>query len=345
MPDGPHRIDWEWEEIVLACDLVAQNSWRQLDASDPRVRELSGMLQRMSMHPPEDRLPSFRNAAGVARKTYNIATVHPDYAGPPSNGNKLDKKVLDEFLDDREQMHRYAQSLRQAAERDELGNVSHLVGDEYESVLEGRYLLRLHRVRERKPALREKKIRSVQARAMRSRAKRAALTSSRLTAIGARASLKASTGRDDRTAVCLRLSSDHARVLIEVWDGDPRPPAPKDLSEDGTPDPHEEGGRGLFLVTALSTRWDWYLTQEPAGKVVWCELAAEPPEPSEGARSARQALLPQRVPREQQKQPIEVMNDLDLLRRIRDRLRDLSLAGDAQRRCRRAASASPSSVW
>ena len=87
------------------------------------------------------------------------------------------------------------------------------------------------------------------------------------------------------TAVRLRLSSDNARVLIEVWDADPRPPAPKDLGEDGTPDPQEEGGRGLFLVAALSTRWDWYLTQEPAGKVVWCELAAEPPEPSEGLRA------------------------------------------------------------
>jgi 5-methylcytosine-specific restriction enzyme A len=161
MPDGPHRIDWEWEEIVLACDLVAQNDWRQLDANDPRVQELSGLLQRMSIHPLEARLPSFRNAAGVARKTYNIATVHPDYVGPPSNGNKLDKEVLDEFLDDYEQMHRFAQSLRQAAAEDEPGNVSQLVGDEYESVMEGRYLLRLHRVWERKPALRERKIRSV----------------------------------------------------------------------------------------------------------------------------------------------------------------------------------------
>jgi hypothetical protein len=52
----------------------------------------------------------------------------------------------------------------QAAERDKPRNFSQLVGDEYESVLEGRYLLRWHRVRERKPALREKKIRSVQAR-------------------------------------------------------------------------------------------------------------------------------------------------------------------------------------
>ena len=59
---------------------------------------------------------------------------------------------------------------------------------------------------------------------------------------------------EDQTAVCLRLSSDNARVLIGVWDADPRPPAPKDLGEDGIPDPHEEGGRGLFR-RAISRRF------------------------------------------------------------------------------------------
>ena len=53
---------------------------------------------------------------------------------------------------------------------------------------------------------------------------------------------------------------------------------------------------------------------------------AEPPEPSEGTRSAPQALVPRRMPREQQKHPIEVMHDPDVLRRLRDRLRDLSCA-------------------
>jgi anti-sigma regulatory factor (Ser/Thr protein kinase) len=90
------------------------------------------------------------------------------------------------------------------------------------------------------------------------------------------------TACQQQAAICLRLSGDNTRVLIEVWDADPRPPAPKDLGEDGMPDPREEGGRGLFLVAALSARWDWYLTQEPAGKVIWCELAAERPEPAEG---------------------------------------------------------------
>ena len=83
--------------------------------------------------------------------------------------------------------------------------------------------------------------------------------------------VKATAGHD-QAAVCLRLSGDRTRVLIEVWDADPRPPAPRDLGEYGTPDPREEGGRGLFLVEALSARWDWHLTGEPVGKVVWCEI-------------------------------------------------------------------------
>src|SRR5260370_24232143 len=73
------------------------------------------------------------------------------------------------------------------------------------------------------------------------------------------------------------MSGDSARVLIEVWDADPRAPAPKGLGERGTPDTQEEGGRGLFLVAARSARWDWYPTQEPAGKVVWCEIEALSP--------------------------------------------------------------------
>jgi 5-methylcytosine-specific restriction protein A len=164
MSDRRGRLDWQWEEIVLACDLVYQNGWRQLDEGDPRVRELSGILQQMSIHPLDARLTNFRNFAGVAQKTRNIATVHPDYVGSPSNGNKLDKKVLDEFLADPERMRNVAIRLRQLALTDEPENIPELFGDEDESVMEGRYLLRFHRVRERSSKLRDKKIRSVLAR-------------------------------------------------------------------------------------------------------------------------------------------------------------------------------------
>jgi Histidine kinase-like ATPase domain len=83
--------------------------------------------------------------------------------------------------------------------------------------------------------------------------------------------IKATAGQQ-QAAVRLALSSDKERVLVEVWDADPQPPMPKDLGEDGTPDPQEEGGRGLFLVAALTARWDSYLTTEPTGKVVWCGM-------------------------------------------------------------------------
>jgi anti-sigma regulatory factor (Ser/Thr protein kinase) len=85
-----------------------------------------------------------------------------------------------------------------------------------------------------------------------------------------------STAGQQQAAIRLQLSSDSGRVLVEVWDADPQSPVPKDLTDDGIPDLQEEGGRGLFLVAALSTRWNWYPTQEPAGKVVWCELAQSP---------------------------------------------------------------------
>jgi len=193
MPDGPHRIDWEWEEIVLACDLVAQNAWRQLDANDPRVRELSDMWQRMSMHPLEDRLPSFRNAAGVARKTYNIATVHPDYVGPPSNGNKLDKEVLDDFIDDPERMYGYAQSLRRAAERDELGTSRSLSAMSTKVFLRADTCCACTEYGSGSPRCARRRSAASRRAVRRSRAKRAALTSGEPTVIGAWASSNATT--------------------------------------------------------------------------------------------------------------------------------------------------------
>ncbi|MGH3193966.1 MAG: ATP-binding protein [Streptosporangiaceae bacterium] len=79
----------------------------------------------------------------------------------------------------------------------------------------------------------------------------------------------------DRTHLAfirLRLSSDTVRLLIEVWDADPRPPASTALTSDGIPPLDQEGGRGLFLVATLSQRWNWYPVPQWGGKVVWCEM-------------------------------------------------------------------------
>lgn len=43
------------------------------------------------IHPFDQRNPDFRNTAGVARKTHNIASVHPAFRGAPTNTSHLDK--------------------------------------------------------------------------------------------------------------------------------------------------------------------------------------------------------------------------------------------------------------
>ncbi|HEY3687520.1 MAG TPA: ATP-binding protein [Streptosporangiaceae bacterium] len=64
--------------------------------------------------------------------------------------------------------------------------------------------------------------------------------------------------------VVIRVSADD-RVLIEVWDPDPRPPV---LIRVG---PDAESGRGLLLVERLAKDWGHY--RDPyGGKIVWCEL-------------------------------------------------------------------------
>ncbi len=165
MPGAARRNpDWEWDETVLACDLIAQNDWQPLAAEDERVVELSSLLQRMSLHPVEARLGNFRNEDGVSRKTHNLASSDPDWTKWRSNGSQRDREVAAEFLKAPDVMHRIAQDLRLKAMNDTPDNFSRLSLNEEDSVLEGRYLLRFHAARERNQALRQRKIRSVLAR-------------------------------------------------------------------------------------------------------------------------------------------------------------------------------------
>jgi len=162
MPDAARsNPDWDWDETVLACDLVAHNDWQPLAVTDQRVVELSRVLRRMSLHPPEARLESFRNVDGVSRKTHNLASSSPTWTGWRSNSSQRDREVMAQFQKAPDAMHRIAKGLRQNALNDTPEDYSSLASFDEESVLEGRYLLRFHLVRERNQGLRQRKIRNV----------------------------------------------------------------------------------------------------------------------------------------------------------------------------------------
>jgi anti-sigma regulatory factor (Ser/Thr protein kinase) len=139
------------------------------------------------------------------------------------------------------------------------------------------------------------------------------------------------TAGQDGQVVSLHLSGNATQVLIEVHDADPRPPGPGSPREPG--EENSEARDGVLLVAALSSRWDWYPTDDPPGKVVWCELTASPPEPAAPPGPAAflpapvadtppspPESLPRRIPRARAKPQAEIVTDLALLRRLRDHL-------------------------
>ncbi|WP_261561986.1 ATP-binding protein [Frankia tisae] len=126
----------------------------------------------------------------------------------------------------------------------------------------------------------------------------------------------------ERTAksVSLRISRTGPRLLIEVWDGDVRSPVLQDQT------PTAEGGRGLFLVDALSARWSWYRPLT-GGKVVWAELRIDsspsPQKQSAQADTGPPESLPRRTPTAVPEAPFPVtfIDDPVLLGRVVEGLR------------------------
>jgi len=157
--------DWVWDEIVLACDLVVNDDgWRELRTGDPRVAELSDLLRQLPIHPVESRESNFRSPDAVSRKTTDLATAHPEYAGKRTRGGRTDLKVINEFMADTAGMKAVASAIRFRALA---GDFDHLTPrspgdlDEDLGVEEGGLLLRSHYARERNAALRARKIKEV----------------------------------------------------------------------------------------------------------------------------------------------------------------------------------------
>jgi anti-sigma regulatory factor (Ser/Thr protein kinase) len=75
--------------------------------------------------------------------------------------------------------------------------------------------------------------------------------------------IQASPSAERILPVRLWLTSDGTRLLIQVQDTNPCPPAPTGRDDD------DESGRGLVIVDAISTKWGWDAKEDHSGKIVW----------------------------------------------------------------------------
>lgn len=151
------QLNWTYEEVVLAGDLVAANDWKGLRKDDPRVTELSSLLRAATIHPLEGRSDNFRSVNSIARKTYDIATLHPDYEGEATKGGRHDKTVLQEYMMGTGRMHALAEDIR-ASLLNEASAALNNPEIEVLSAQEGTARAVTHLRRERDPKLRRAKI-------------------------------------------------------------------------------------------------------------------------------------------------------------------------------------------
>lgn len=144
---------------------VASNDWKGFDERSASAERLSRLLHQAPFHPLSERGEKFRNPNGVARKSYDIATRHPDYRGVPTNGSHIDGQVLEQFLADPHGMQTVAHAIEMAILSEEL--IDAVAFDEEDDVdldasaAEGRLLLAMHRRYERDPKLRARKLSAV----------------------------------------------------------------------------------------------------------------------------------------------------------------------------------------
>src|SRR5205823_3723053 len=114
---------------------------------------------------------------------------------------------------------------------------------------------------------------------------------------------------DDLKLITVRLLVIERRVIVEVADTDPAFTVT------------DESAR-LQVVPSLCKRWNYY-TPPTGGKVVWGELLLGSPTPGLDQTQELARALPRRVPRREPVDPIEVMDDPRMLRRVWDGLRSL----------------------
>lgn len=150
--DEPRNPPWVRDEEILLLDLYLRH--RPMSESDAHIGELSDLLRRLPLHPPEARAASFRNRNGIFMKLGNLRHIDPSYPGRGlGRTNQMARIVWGEFAGDAVRVHKAAQAIRNVAASSRLQRVLHIPQEDEQFAWEGRVLFRLHRTRERSPRL------------------------------------------------------------------------------------------------------------------------------------------------------------------------------------------------
>ncbi|MDR2085414.1 MAG: HNH endonuclease [Bacteroidales bacterium] len=145
---------WHRDEIILALDLYFDEERGTINASNPKIINLSKILNKLPIFDTKPDENLFRNPNGVNLKLSNFLALDPNYSGKGMQSySKLDKEVFDEFFNNRKRLREIARKIINVVENVELRNKVYQIEDdeisELDSVSEGLVIYKLHKVRER----------------------------------------------------------------------------------------------------------------------------------------------------------------------------------------------------
>jgi 5-methylcytosine-specific restriction protein A len=157
---------WQRDEVILALDLYFTKELGSIDFKNPKIIDLSNLLNRLSILNEKKNQKTFRSPSSVSLKLSNFKAIDPNYSGKGMQSHsKLDEEVFFELNNDLDRLKKIAKEIRNVLDYENLfNNVSQIEDDELlegDSVKEGRILYKMHKVRERNREIIEKKKKKV----------------------------------------------------------------------------------------------------------------------------------------------------------------------------------------
>lgn len=121
-----------------------------MSSETAEVVELSRLLNMLPIHPTETQAKDFRNPTGVHMKLRNLCGLDPPFRGKGlGRGGALERIVWRDFVNDRESLQKIARAIRLSYRgQSSSDNVYDEALDESQ-FREGRFLVRVHNLRER----------------------------------------------------------------------------------------------------------------------------------------------------------------------------------------------------
>lgn len=154
---------WHRDEIILALDLYFDPNRGSLDKKNPKIIELSKILNQLPLFANKPDEQRFRNPNGVTLKLCNFLPFDEGYKGKGMTRNsKLDKEIFYEYasIEKRTDLKVIAANIKASIDI-KIVTATSLLQEDDPIAYEGSISYRWHKVIERNPAIVEKKKRSI----------------------------------------------------------------------------------------------------------------------------------------------------------------------------------------